>query len=224
MGTIIRANKITPEERDELLRKVLGARYNAADKNLVLLNTVIDHIGYADNAFSVFELTTFANTLLTKSRFFAAVSSGAAIASIALIPIGALIAIVRAYRGGHRRYSYRAIAYTTTAWAFNKPAPVASKQILFNIRNGPAPVKPPSVVSEYNKIWRETSQKVLAKLNAEATATGIPKQALQIVLQAMAANNEQQFCEMILQNFEEKIDAGIDRTVWKSQYRIRYPQ
>jgi len=33
-------------------------------------------------------------------------------------------------------YAYRAIAYTLTAWAFNKPLPQSSNKLLLNIREG----------------------------------------------------------------------------------------
>ncbi len=141
--------------------------------------------------------------------------------SIFLFPVSSMINILDAYQVGHKMYAFRFIAYTITAWAYDKPAPASSVKILNNLRGGDL-VSKKSIVNEYNKIWRETSQAVATTLNYELTARNIIKEALKIVLRASAKDSQQKLCLALLKGFEDKM-SYITGLTWKSNYAIPYP-
>jgi len=118
-------------------------------------------------------------------------------------------------------YSYRAIAYTLTAWAFGKQIPASSQKILSNLREGNLVAKQ-NIVSEYKQLWQKTSQSVLTKLNSELTSKKIPKEAVQIILRAISNDNPKVLCELLAKGFEDKM-SHITKLTWKSNYSIKFP-
>lgn len=221
MNTALAANRLTSKEKEELIREVLGHKFNNAGNNLPVLKTIIDGIGHVDNVFTVAELITFSNALLTGSRFFTVLANGASVLSIFLSPVAHLITIINAWQTGHKMYAYRAIAYTLTAWAFNKPIPKSSFTVLSNLRTG-QPVRKGTVIQEYNQVWQESSSKVLMKVQAGTIAKNVPKEAVKIILRALANNNPQKLCEMLLRGVEDQFET-IPRFSWKANYKIRFP-
>ncbi len=132
-----------------------------------------------------------------------------------------MINIINAYQVGHTMYAYRAIAYTLTAWAFNKPIPQSSHKLLSNIREGGV-VASVRAKDEYKKVWGETSGMVSSKISAELLTKNIPDDALKMLLRATANNSEQKLCELIMAGFEDKMSL-ITRMTWKSNYSIKFP-
>lgn len=225
MSTIVATKRLTDREKEELIKEVLGHDYTRVGKNLPILKGIIDSIGHADNAFTISQLIKYSNILIAGNRFMTVVANGASVLSIFLSPIANLITVVNAWQTGHQMYAYRAVAYTLTAWAFNRTVPIASNQMLSNIRTaGPrgGPTRDPAVVQEYEKVWRDTSRKVINRINTGPISTKVPKDALKIILRATANNNAQQLCEMILKGFEGQF-SSIPKITWKSLYKIRFP-
>lgn len=160
---------------------------------------------------------------MTGSSTLSVIGSTAGTLSIFLMPVGHMIAIINAWQSGHRDYSYRCIAYTVTAWAFNKPRPMGSNQILQNMRSGML-VRKQSVVGEFEKVWRETSVSVTQMLDKILVEKRIQKKQLQFILQALGDGKPQQLCLLLLRGFEDKVDSYAGKLVWKSNYKIIYPQ
>ena len=221
MNTVISNKKLTDKEKVDLLREILGEKYSAVGNNLPLLKNAIDTIGYIDTSFSAAQLIPYVNTVITSSRLMAFVGSGASFISIFLFPVATMINVINAYQVGHQMYAYRAIAYTLTAWAFNKPIPNSSQRILLNIRSGGL-VANLSAVTEYKKVWENTSRAVLSKIDIELRLKNIPKDAMKVVLRSSANNNEQVLCELIMKGFESKM-SNITNLTWKRNYGIRFP-
>lgn len=221
MDAAVATKKLSTREKEELLREILGHKYSSAGNNLPVLSKIIDNIGYVDNAFTLAELVTFTNTILTGSRFLTVAASGASVLSIFLSPVSHLIAVINAWQTGHKMYAYRAVAYTLTAWAFNKSMPSGSPAVISNIRSG-APVRKQSVVQEYNKAWQDASRNLLGKINSGTISTRVPKEALKLILRAIADNSPQKLCEMLLRGVEDQFEA-VPRITWKANYKIRYP-
>ena len=221
MDAAVATKKLTAREKEELLREILGHQYSSVGNNLPVLNKVIDNINYVDNAFTLAELVTFTNTILTGSRFLTVAASGASVLSIFLSPVSHMIAEINAWQTGHKMYAYRAVAYTLTAWAFNRSMPSGSPAVISNIRSG-APVRKQSVVQEYHKAWQDASRNLLGKINAGTISTKVPKEALKLILRAIADNSPQKLCEMLLRGVEDQFEA-VPRITWKANYKIRYP-
>lgn len=221
MNTVISNKKLTEKEKVDLLREILGEKYSSVGNNLPLLKNAIDSIGYIDSSMSAAQLIPYVNTIITSSRLMTFVGSSASFLSIFLFPVAAMISAINAYQVGHQMYAYRAIAYTLTAWAFNKPIPNSSLRILLNIREGGL-VANQSAVAEYKKVWETTSKAVLNKIDVELRLKNIPMDAMKVVLRAAANNNEQTLCELIMKGFEGKM-SNITNITWKSNYNIRFP-
>lgn len=220
MDTKASVKKLSESKKEELLKEILGNQYHTAGNNLPLLRKMIDRIGYVDNMFTLAELLPLFNRILSL-RIFGLVSSGASILSIFLIPISSLINIVNAYQAGLRMYSYRAVAYTITAWAFNKPVQSCSQKILANIKTGWPKVQN-NQIGDYHKAWKSASDDVTRKLDITARSNNIPKDALKAFLRIISENSEQKLCEMILKGFEKEF-SFIELKSWQSNYFIRYP-
>lgn len=212
--------KLTDKEKEELLKEVLGKDYATAGNNLPILKGLIDKIGNIDNVFTLVELLPFFNKLLT-IRVFSMMATGASILSIFLIPVSAMINIIDAYQAGRRMYSYRAIAYALTSWAFKKPVLNSSRKLLQQAQTG-SPRVAASELIEYEKAWKKATQDAISKVNELAIKNNIPKEAVQVFLRAIADNNEQKLCDMLLKGFEKQF-SFIELRVWKSNYNIRYP-
>lgn len=221
MSAVISNKKLTDKEKVDLLREILGEKYSSVGNNLPLLKNTIDAIGYVDTSFSVAQLIPYVNTIITSSRLMTFVGSGASLISVFLFPVAAMISVINAYQVGHQMYAYRAIAYTLTAWAFNKPIPNSSQRILSNIRKGGL-VANQSAITEYKKVWESTSRSVSNKIDVELRLKNIPKDAMKVVLRAAANNNEQALCELIMKGFESEM-SNITNITWKRNYNIRFP-
>jgi hypothetical protein len=221
VNTAVLANRLSDKEKEDLLKEILGAEYSSVGNNLPILKSAIDVIGHFDTAFSLAELVPFINNALSSSRVFGFVASGASVFSIFMFPVASMISVINAYQVGHQMYSYRAIAYTLTAWAFGKPIPVSSQKILSNLREGNLVAKQ-KIASEYKQLWQKTSQSVLTKLNSELTSKKIPKEAVQIILRAISNDNPQVLCELLEKGFEDKM-SHITKLTWKSNYSIKFP-
>ena len=120
-------------------------------------------------------------------------------------------------------YSYRAVAYTITAWSFDKPIPLSSKKIIHNARNS-APVRPEGEIQEMNNTWKKTSQSAVNELNNFILTNNISKDIFKILLRSLADNNEQKLCEIIMKGYDNNISSFHVKQVWQSNYRtIKYP-
>ena len=166
-------------------------------------------------------LITYDNIIINNSRLMTFVSSSASFLSIFLFPLVEMISVIHVYQGGNQMYAYLAIAYTLTAWAFNKPIPNSSQQILINIRKGGL-VANQSAVAEYKKVWENTSRAILNKIDTELKVKNIPSDAMKVVLRAAANNNKQDLCVLIMKGFEGEM-SNITNITWKGNYNIRFP-
>lgn len=214
--------KLSESEKKQLVKDLLGEEYNQIGNNWPVFSKVLDYISNTSDAFTIAELIPATSSLISGSATLTIVGSTAGVLSIFLMPIGHLIAITNAWQSGHRDYSYRSIAYTITAWAFNQPRPVNSNKIITNLRSG-ALVRKKSVVTEYKDVWRKTSLSVINNLDKVLLEKRINKNHLQFILQALGNGSPQQLCLLLLRGLEDKVDGYSHKLVWKSNYKIAYP-
>ena len=215
--------KPTAKETDDLLKELLGQDYYTAGTNLPVLAKVIGYVGNANDLFSLIEIIPKLNAILVSSRVLSIVSSGAAVFSIFMFPVSTMISIINAYQSGLKMYSYRAVAYAITAWAFDKPMPISSKKIMHNARHT-SPVRPESELRLMDNTWKKTSQSAVAEVNKFILVNSVSKDLFKILLRSMGDNNEKILCELIMKGFDKNISSFHSKQVWQSNYRsIKYP-
>lgn len=215
--------QLTDKEKDILLKEILGRDYAAAGNNLPILKKVIGLVGNASDTFALIEIIPKINVVLTGSRMLTAVAASTSVFSILMFPVAGMISIINAYQSGIKMYSYRAIAYTITAWAFEKPIPISSQRFIYNARHT-APVSPMSEINEMHNAWKKASQSVLKEIDNHLQVNNFSKEVFKILLRAMGDNNELKLCELLLKGYESKFSSFHAKAVWKSHYKsIRYP-
>jgi len=213
--------KLNDAEKKKLIKEILGESHSAAGKNYPVFSALIDSLSSVNDVLSFADLLPSLNTLLSGTAVSTVVST-ASFAGILLFPVAQLINLINANQIGHRMYSYRCIAYATTAWAFDKPNSTGSPRVLSNINSGPIQ-KRQTATMEYNKLWRDTSTSVLQKLNTTSIQKNIPKSHLKAIFRALGGTQPEQLCLTLLTHFEKEFDSNT-RNIWKSNYKIRYPQ
>ncbi len=222
METANTSKQLSDSEKEKLLKEILGREYQSSGNNLPILKKAIDLISNTSDVASVAELIPLLNSAMMNIRILAIVSSGASVLSIALFPVGAMISIIDAYQVGLRMYSFRAIAYTITAWAYDKPAPKSSQKIILNLKNG-FPTASREQIKSMETAWSKSSASALKEINSYMVQSNIEKKVFQLLLRALSDNSEQKLCELFLKGFEKKISDFPSKNVWRSNYSIRYP-
>lgn len=139
---------------------------------------------------------TFTELVPTLNRWVSgtavgSISSTAAFAGIILFPFQQMINIINANETGLRSYSYRAISYAITAWAFDKLKPISSPRIISNLSSGPYTTTVD--VSEYHKVWRETLISVITQLELTCLQKNIKKQYLKSVFKALGQGSPENY-------------------------------
>lgn len=223
MSQIVAAHQqLTDQEKTKILKEVLGSKFETAGDNLPLLKELMDDLDKIDKGFSAWELIPVFNKIL-ELKVFSILAEGASILSIFFFPISALIDVINAYGTGARHYSYRAIAYSLTAWAFND-APVHSSQtMLSNLRTGfPVPPDMKYTLKQYNEGWRKAETDAVLKIRNIAIHNKIAEASLKLFMRALAGNNRQHLCEGILRGFEKRLSFQ-DKITWRAMYSIKYP-
>jgi hypothetical protein len=127
---------LNDQEKKEILTSILGANHNAVGKHFPIFSDMMSGVGNFNDAVSFAELVPALDAWLSVSMV-SSITSAASFAGILLFPVQQIINVINANETGLRAYSYRAISYAITAWAFDKPKPMSSPQILSNIRRGP---------------------------------------------------------------------------------------
>jgi hypothetical protein len=176
----------------------------------------------ADYAMQAIELIPKFGHWLGKFGIVSFAAEGLTIGSIALFPVGALIAVINAYQTGQREWGMRAVAYTTTAFAFNDPIPTRSPALESRINqvggftnNGETTAK--------RKAWKDASTATLQHLQEEIGSPDGDKRTLRLFFQALGDNNRQKLCLRILKGFEEELQP-IPKKFWVSGYKLLYPE
>ena len=222
MNTVVKNNKMSDKEKDDLLKQVLGQEYYKAGNNLPILKKVIGYISDTSDIATLAEIIPVLNSALANSRVLSIISSGATVFSIILFPIGVLINITNAYQLGIKMYSYRAIAYTITAWAYNLPIPTSSPKIISNSKTK-FPVAPSKEIEEKNLAWKKSSRSVIKEIDSFLFLNKISKDIFRLLLQSMSDGNQQKLCDMLMKGYENEFKDFHSKNVWKSNYSIKFP-
>ena len=207
-------------EKKKIIKEILGGEYHAAGKNFQMYSKLIDYVTNTSDALTLAELLPSLSAFLSRPMASAFVSN-ISFLGVILFPFAQIIKAANAYETGHRMYSYRSVAYTITAWAYDRPLPSGSQRILSNARTGLVKGNI-NVVQEYNKVWMETSANVIKKLKAMSTEARVPEKHLKAIIKAFSDNSMDKLCRDILMSFEDQLNTTV-RNMWRSNYSVCYP-
>jgi hypothetical protein len=215
---------VTDLEKKKIIIETLKKDFDLKGDQLPIVSKVIDIIGYVDNAGSLAEVAG----LLTEGSAAAGAATAVSWLSVALVPIGATIAIVNAGQTGLRHVGMRAIAYATTAWAFDDPIPAPVAWIRPEIsqsmidrakREDPssaatydrAAVADRANVSEYRKAWNDAARSAVANLDAAVVQKKVQKTNYQALYRAIGENDKDKLAMTLMKGLEQQLSAGSER-------------
>lgn len=216
----MRKTNMSDLEKKEIIKDILGENHNAVGKHFPIYSEMMNGLGTFNDVLSFSQLVPALNAWLSGSVLSSFVSA-ASFSGAILFPFQQMINVINASETGLRAYSYRAISYTITAWAFDKPIPISSPRILSNITAGP--YTSTKGIDEYHKVWRETSTSVIRKLEYVCLQKKINKLYLKTVFKALGKGRQEDLSVLILKGFENEFST-VSKHIWVSNYSIAYPR
>ncbi len=211
--------QLTEQEKKALLREVLGTSYHQVGDRFPVFSRMMDGVSNFNDTVALAELIPALNTW-TSGAMAGSFLSAASVIGVVLFPVQQTINLINSNETGLRFYSYRAVAYTITAWAYSRPQTMSSPRILSNIAQGVGYAN--GGVEEYNRVWRDTSAQVLSAIDKRCVQKGINKQHLKEVFKAMSRGKPEDLCLMLLQGFESQT-GHTTKFIWRSGYKTLYP-
>lgn len=213
------SRRLTDSEKKKFIQDALkGSQASVGNRYPALMN-IFDRISQFNDLATVAELIPVANSWIAGPAVSSAISK-LSFVGIVLFPLQQVINLINANEQGLRDYSFRATAYTITAWAFEKPIPMSSPRSMANLQVGAGHIK--GGPSAYTKIWGETSAKVKASLEQKANQKNIKITDLKKLFRAIGGNQERDLCLQVLKEFEHKMGHTTIH-IWRSKYSILYP-
>lgn len=212
--------RMSDDKKKEIIRSVLGANHSAAGKHFSIYSKMMNGLGTFNNTIAFAELIPTLNLWLSGATISAA-TSAASFAGVILFPFQQMINAVNASETGLRFYSYRAISYTVTAWAFDKPVPMSSPTILSNLKKGDYTTT--KSYDEYHKVWREASTSVIMQIDRVCTQKKIDKKHMKYVFKALGGGDPAALSLLVLKGFEEEL-GSVSRNIWISNYLVVFPR
>jgi hypothetical protein len=206
--------KLTHQQKKKLIIRTLQADYNLKGQNLKIIDSALNILGKTSDALSIAEATT----LLTEGSMLAGVASGIGFASTMLFPVGGVIMLQNANETRERLYGLRGIAYTITAWAFDKPIPKGSPKYIGFSKGLSA-----RDLNRLHKAWKDVSLYTIKWLQNEARGKKVQEKSLKLLYRALADDGPRKLCLKIRKGMENKLD-HIGKIFWKSEVKTLYPE
>jgi hypothetical protein len=212
--------RLSDSEKKQLLKDILGTNHSAVGNHFPAFSKMIDGLGHFNDAATLLELIPTLGSWMS-GGIASQVFSNASFVGIMLFPVQQTINLINANETGVKGYSYRAVAYTITAWAFDKPTPSSSPTKLANLKEGRGHVY--GGIENYNKVWRETSQSVVSSLNKKCSEKNVQPRLVKTMFKALANGSSDELCLMILKSFEKEF-GHTTKHIWMSGYKVLYPR
>lgn len=214
--------KLSDDEKKIILKQYLGPNYHSVGQHFQVFSKMIDGLGHVNDAIGFAELIPALNSYLS-GPVVSRILSGGSFVGILLFPVQQLINLLNANETGYRMYSYRAISYSITAWAFNKPIPSQSPRVISNLRSGSGPVAHShNMMARYHKVWWETANSVVNQLNKTCIEKNIQKPHLKAIFRALGEGRPEVLSRLILTGFEDEF-GHTTKHIWRSTYSTVYP-
>lgn len=212
------ASQLNEYEKKELVKNILGNDFHMVGNRFPVFSRMLDGLAYLSDSLTAAELIPTLSRFLSGSIPTSVMSTASFMAAV-VQPLQHFVNLVNVNETGLRMYSYRAVAYTLTAWAFGKPVPGQSARIMLNLGSGDFRA---TGRERYGKVWGETSRNVLVSLRQVCLARDIPESHLKVVFKALGNGDPARLSRHILEGFEGRLNTTV-RNIWKSGYSIGFP-
>lgn len=127
-------------------------------------------------------------------------------AGIVFFLIDSALEIVRIYKGAEETYAMRSVAYTITAWTFEKPQVAGSSTIASH----------PSEAESHKAAWLKAQQATLQKLNGTPLIGGVTPARFRKMVQILYRDDAAAYSKDVMKALTPKVPAGPYRTAWES--------
>lgn len=211
-------SQLNEYEKKELVKNILGDDFHVVGNRFPVFSRMLDGLAYLNDSLTAAELVPTLSRFLSGS-ISSSVFSAASFMAAVVQPLQNFINLVNVNETGLRMYSYRAVAYTLTAWAFGKPVPSQSARIMVNLGSGDFRA---TGRERYSKVWEETSRNVLLSLRQVCLAKNISESHLKVIFKALGDGEPARLSRHILVGFEGRLNTTV-RNIWRSGYSIGFP-
>lgn len=211
----VNAKRKLSEKEKQFIVETLKSDFQLKGNNLKTIQKVIDIIGKADNALALAEIAGFLN----EGSIVAGSASVLSFISTALFPIAGIGMLADAHEIGQKLYGLRAVAYTITAWAYDKPILVGSNKVLLNIKGVPN-----SSIIKYKQAWSSASRATLSSLKNMSKKKKISEDSLKLIYKALSSNNPKTLCLQLMTDLESKLNDTVHKMIWKVELKTLYPE
>lgn len=129
-----------------------------------------------------------------------------------------LAAISNAREADQKLYALRAMAYATTAWAFDlEPQGAPPDGFKKKIRS--------LHESECNAAWAKTARETPNALEKRAKEMKLEKKFLQFIYRSVADGEPEKLASVLIEGMEEKLPEphAVYLLLWRSTYDLKYP-
>ena len=195
-------------EKKRIIEESLKKEFNLRGDNLPVLSKAIDILGYAENAATLAEIAG----LVAEGGVVASAGTALSIAGCFLFPIGATIALMNAWETGQRLVGMRAIAYGTTAWAFDDPMPPYPSVMRNNVISGGFQHE----VADHERAWNNARDSAVRNLEEEVMKKRVQKKSYQVMLRAVGNDNRNNLVKELMKGLEKSLTRGSIRDAFWS--------
>ncbi|MEM7231167.1 MAG: hypothetical protein AAF517_03275 [Planctomycetota bacterium] len=200
--------QMTEQEKRRHVETLLRNEYGLKGQRLKTALKVLDFAGPA--RYSLLSLEAILLIIAEEGIVLAVVSAAGSLLAIggALLSVPAnLVKLQNAWETKDKFTGMMAIAYATTAWAFNDPMPGPHK----NVRK----IKVPSHRARCIREWHEVGAQTWGELEKDVVERGTSKQAYQLALRAVGDGDRKKLAEAIFAGFKSDLDQ-VEQVIHKN--------
>ena len=185
-----------------------------------VLDTVVTAI-YAKKVAVAVHMNTYFTTAITTTGATAVgamVAGSAVILGNILFVAGCALKASGIYENAQKTYALRSVAYTITAWMFDKPQVMKSRTIS----------KHPDDLKKYNKVWSIAQKQTLTQL-PKAKFCGVSADKFKEAVKVVYGNDAGAFCLDVMRSLATTVPGKANRTAWNSHlqgghFAVYYPR
>lgn len=193
---------MSEEERKRIILGSLKRDHKLSGNALPLVSRAIDIMGYTENALTILEVFG----LVAEGGAAAGVGTGLGYAGFFLFPVASSIAIVNAWDKDKQLTGMRAVAYATTAWAFDDPMPPYPTSLRRNVMHSH-----PENVADNERAWNEARNLTVKNLNDAVAKSGKSKVAFQLAYRAHGYDERQTLVETLMMGFQDTLGSPTQK-------------
>jgi len=192
--------KPAPIDTDELLKQI-EEDGNIKGKRLEHLTEILEQIEHGAHVVESISIggggaADFLE-LVKAAAFFEGVEAAATLIGTVLFVFTSIVNLLNALEAGLQYIGLRALAYGTTAWAYNDPKPLypLEMELTYNPGND-------IPLQEMKRTWQDTVSRAFNTLDAEVAKSGYQKSAYQLRLHVLG-QDKKDLCVQLMKYYEK---------------------